>query len=377
MMGHPRNCRRLMSFGLLTLFVIVGCEAKAPPVPGAGGTVTPPKPAGGAVRRIIVLTNGNSPFWDACKAGIVDAEKELKLAEAGLTALMEVNDGTVAGQLNKLRQYGTQSDVVGVAISAIDGENVNVSDELKNLKKKGIGVVTIDSDMERKKFRSSRTAFIGTDNFQGGKELGRCAAQLLPDGGEYVTFVGLASAQNAKERINGFADGAGAKFKSADAMSDDFDPTRARENVRNAMSNHKQLNALVGIYSYNAPAIVDVVKERNKRDAFKIFTFDAEPIAIKDMGAGQIDAMVVQNPYQMGYQSVRLLKALITDDAETQKAMLPKLGEPEGDIYDTGLKVVVPDEKSPIKKDSFGERTEFLTLDAFREWLKKYNLTGS
>ena len=50
---------------------------------------------------------------------------------------------------------------------------------------------------------------------------------------------------------------------------------------------------------------------------------------------------------------------------------------PDGDIYDTGLKVVVPNEDSPLKKDMFGEKTEFLTLAQFREWLSKYNLTGS
>ena len=87
--------------------------------------------------------------------------------------------------------------------------------------------------------------------------------------------------------------------------------------------------------------------------------------------------MVVQNPYQMGYQGVRLLKALVEDDNDTVKEMLPKLGEAEGDIYDTGLKVVVPNGETRLKQDMFSSKTEFLTLDAFKEWLDKYNLEGS
>src|SRR5438477_9736407 len=120
-------------------------------------------------------------------------------------------------------------------------------------------------------------------------------------------------------------------------MVDNNDRTRAQENVRNAMTNHPGLNVLVGIWSYNAPAIVDVVKEKNNRQRFTIVAFDAEPAAIKQMGEGLLDAMVVQNPYQMGYQGVRLMKALVTNDQSTIHEMLPKLGQADGDIYDTGL----------------------------------------
>ena len=62
------------------------------------------------------------------------------------------------------------------------------------------------------------------------------------------------------------------------------------------------LKLLVGIWSYNAPAIVDVVEETGKRKELKIVTFDAEKLAIDQMGDGMIDAMVVQNPYEIGYQ---------------------------------------------------------------------------
>lgn len=41
-----------------------------------------------------------------------------------------------------------------------------------------------------------------------------------------------------------------------------------------------------------------------------------------------VDVMVVQNPYQMGYQGVRLLKALVQNDEKTIKEMLPNHGSP-------------------------------------------------
>jgi ribose transport system substrate-binding protein len=160
-------------------------------------------------------------------------------------------------------------------------------------------------------------------------------------------------------------------------MGDEVDPSRARENVRNAIKNHPDLNTLVGIWSYNAPAIVDVVRELNRRKDFAIVTFDAEPTAVDEMAKGNIDAMVVQNPYEMGYQGIRTLKALAEGDEVTVKEMYPKLGEPDGNLFDTGLKVVVPDEGSPLTAEMFGPKTQFMKLGAFREWLAKYNLKGS
>jgi ribose transport system substrate-binding protein len=95
------------------------------------------------------------------------------------------------------------------------------------------------------------------------------------------------------------------------------------------------------------------------------------------MGDGQIDAMVVQNPYDMGYQSIRLLKALIEKDDATVKEMFPNQGSPDGDLYDTGLKVVVPDAKSPLKADLFNAKTQFQTLEEFNRWLSENGLKGS
>src|SRR5205085_11129326 len=123
---------------------------------------------------------------------------------------------------------------------------------------------------------------------------------------------------------------------------------------------HPNLKALVGIWSYNAPAIADVVEQKGVRAKYKVAAFDAEPDAVQWMEKGFIDAMVVQNPYEMGFQGVRLLKALVQDDQATIKQILPNKDKPDGDPYDTGLKVVVPDQGSPLKAEMFEKKTQFL-----------------
>jgi ribose transport system substrate-binding protein len=330
-------------------------------------------------KRLVILINGDSPFWDACRVGVPQAEQDFQLGQANLRAVVETNDGSPEGQLEKLRQFASQSDIVALGISPCDAANVAIAEEMRKLRQRGIHVITIDSDVDRAKLRDSRFAFVGTDNLAAGRELGKCLQGLRPQGGGYVTFVGRKGAQNAMDRIEGVGRGSGSAWKQLDGMTDDIDRNVARENVRNAIANHKQnLHALVGIWSYNGPAIADVMKEDpDARKNHLVVAFDAEPLTIAAMGDGLVDAMVVQNPYEMGYQGVRLMKALVREDQATIAQMLPKHDRPDGDTYDTGLKIVVPDKGSPLRADMFAKDVQFLHLSQFREWLAQYHLTGS
>ena len=365
--GHTRITRinRLIAslFVLLSL-AMAGCG-------GAANDVN--KGAAGATgKRFVILINGDSPFWDALREGMNRSAKEL-----GVTAVMETNDGTPSGQLERLRQLASQSDIAGLALSVTDASNINIVEELRGFQQRGVPVIAVDSDVDRARFRDARTGFVGTDNLKGGRTLGQCAKKLRPDGGAYVQFVGLTGAQNAIERMNGFKAGAGDKLAERDRMGDETDRNRAQENVRNAIRNHPDVNVLVGIWSYNAPAIATVVKELGVRDKMKVVCFDAEQKAIAAMNAGEIDALVVQNPYEMGYRSVKLLKALAENDAAAKAEILPKLGEPDGDLFDTGLKVVVPEDATTITAEGFEPGVEFMKASAFGKWLADHGLTSS
>jgi ribose transport system substrate-binding protein len=161
-------------------------------------------------------------------------------------------------------------------------------------------------------------------------------------------------------------------------MSDEMDLARARDNVRTALVNHPDLVALVGIWAYNAPAIAEVVEERKARDRITTVTFDAQAVAIERMAAGQIDAMVVQNPFEMGIQTVRLLLAMQEGDDATIKQMFPNAGQSDGDVHTTGLRLIVPDDNPLVKPaDVPGTGHETMPLSKFREWLATYGLSSS
>ncbi|MFM7250968.1 MAG: substrate-binding domain-containing protein [Planctomycetaceae bacterium] len=358
-----------------------GCSSGSKPAqPGAGAAA---KGGTASARRLIFLTNGDDPFWDACNAGLQEGAKQYDIAAKGLTVVMEKNNGTAQGQIEKLRQFASQSDIAGVAISVIQADNVAIIEEMKNLAAKGVKVITVDSDVDRARFRDARPYYIGTDNIVGGRLLGAAAAKILASknvtSGGYVQFAGFTDVDNARQRMDGFKEAVGTAYTELDRMPDQMEGAKARDNVRTALVNHPDLVALVGIWAYDAPAIAEVVKERDVRAKTAVVTFDAQAVALEHMADGLIDAMVVQNPFEMGGQTVRLLVALIENDAKVLADMFPKKDAENGDIYTTGLRLVVPDENSPVKADEMPKDIphERRTLNEFREWLKRYNLSSS
>ena len=379
-----RACVAVLVWGMCGCLVLPGCSPNpATTAPSAGAPASNGSGGGTAgLKRLIFVTNGDDPFWDACNAGLVEGAKRFAVESYGLRVVMEKNNGTAQGQIEKLRQFGSQSDVAGVAISVIQAENAAIVEEMKNLAAKGVKVITVDGDVNRETFRDARPFYIGTDNVEGGRLLGTAARVILESRGKsaggYVQFAGFTDNDNARARMNGFKEAVGGGFKEVDRMSDEMDLSKARDNVRTALVNHPDVVALVGIWAYNAPAIAEVAQERGVRDRLTIVTFDAQAAALNHMADGRIDAMVVQNPFEMGIQTVRLLKALHTEDAATVTEMFPRQGQPDGDIYTTGLRLIVPSGSGPldgVKPDV--KNVEVMQLPAFRDWLARYGLSSS
>src|SRR5207248_1401749 len=113
----------------------------------------------------------------------------------------------------------------------------------------------------------------------------------------------------------GFFRGAGPAFTEAETFDDSSDSSRARANVQTAVTKYPDVGVLLGLWSYNAPAIAEeVAKDEALRKKATVVTFDLDQQAVGHLEKGDIDVSVCQNPYEMGYQGVRLLKALLAGD---------------------------------------------------------------
>jgi ribose transport system substrate-binding protein len=71
---------------------------------------------------------------------------------------------------------------------------------------------------------------------------------------------------------------------------------------------------MVGLWSYNGPAILNAIKEAGKIGQVKIICFDEEDETLAGVKSGAINATVVQQPYEFGYQSVQLMTKFLGGD---------------------------------------------------------------
>ena len=348
----------------LALLGLAGCggevdKTEAPATTAGGGAAPAKKP------KFLFITNSIADWWNAVEKGMDDAGKEF-----GCDVELRHANGEVQGQVDLLREAMSISGLDGVAVSVLEADAPGIADALRDLKGAGKQVITYDSDIAPA-HADLRSAYIGTNNFKGGEFGGKAAAILRPQGGKVVAFVSTFQAANARERRDGFLAGAGPKFTLGEGQSweDGADKARARSNVQNAITKTPDAGLFLGLYSYNAVPIAEILHESPAlRAKATVATFDLDEAAVGQLEQGNIDVAICQNPYDMGYHGTRLLKALVEKDEKTVKEILP-----DGKVRDTGVRLIVPKADSPVK--ALGK--DVITIDEMKAWLQSKGLKSS
>lgn len=349
----------------LAATMVAGCGGAGTESTATGGGEGASSPSGAP--RFLFVTNTTADWWLAAEKGVLDGAKAF-----GCEAELRQNDGTVQGQINKLREALSLPGIKGVAVSALEANAPGIIDAMQELQKAGIVVITIDADVAPE-FASARRGYIGTNNLKAGETLGKAAALLRPKGGHVATFVGTSGSANAIARAEGFFQGAGPAFKKLQTYEDFNDFAKNQQNVQTALTKEPRPDILLGLWAYNAPIIAEEAAKSSQKDSLSVVTFDLAEASIPHLESGRIAVSVVQNPYEMGYQGVRLLKAFVEKDEATIAEVLP-----DGQVRDTGVRVVVPpgEGSSAITSEALGGVT-VETIEALKSWLASKGLKSS
>jgi ribose transport system substrate-binding protein len=263
----------------------------------AATTGTSSKAAGGGSDtpvEVAFVTNNTSNYWATAHQGVDAAQSELKNVTVDFKS---PPNGTMAEQKQILQDMITKG-VQGIAISPDDPPNA--VQMLNDAASKAL-VITQDSDAPG----SKRTCYIGSDNVAAGKQVGEEIKKAIPSGGEAVFFVGDIGVDNAKQRFEGIKEAlAGSNVTIGPVKTDQADHLRAKANAKDEIVKEPNVACLVGLWSYNGPAILSAVKELGKQGKIKIVCFDGDPDTIDGVKDGIISATVVQQPYQFGHDAV-------------------------------------------------------------------------
>jgi ribose transport system substrate-binding protein len=256
-----------------------------------------------SVKRLAFITNNAADFWTIARKGTEKADAAL----ADVAVEFRLGDGTAAAQKRILDDLLAKG-VDGIAISPVDPANQTAM--LNDAAKQAL-VFTHDSDAPD----SKRECYVGTDNVAAGRQAGELIKEALPQGGPIAIFVGKLDARNAQERLQGIKETiAGSAITILDVRTDDTDQVRAKANVAEMLVSHPEVSALVGLWSYNGPAILNAVRDAGKVGQVKIVAFDEDDETLTGVKSGAIVGTVVQQPFEFGFQSITLLEKALAGD---------------------------------------------------------------
>jgi len=282
--------------------------------------------AGSTYTFAIVPKSLNNPYFDLSRDGCMDEAKKLGNVTCVYTG--PVNQDAAA-EVQTIQDLITRG-VDGIAISVAD--EGSVQRVIARGRAAGIPIITFDADAPQ----SARQAYVGTDNLQLGKDL---AAQLIaahPTPGTYAMVSGGPAAANLAQRVDGARaalNAAGWKEISGSPTFCNDDSALGIQQMADLMTGNPNLSSIVlvggwPLFTQNAyDAFYAKHKDAIDSGKLTIVSADTLPAELAEVKAGEVAALIGQQPYAMGAKAMDILLAL-------------KQGKTEAPIQYVGLDVV-------------------------------------
>ena len=289
-----------------------GCEKKAGTNTGAT--------AGGATHVIAVIPKlTNTVFWQAVLAGAREAGKDFGYEIVWNGPDRETNSASqIAIVENAIAHH-----VDGVVLAPVDRKALVPSvEKLADLK---VPCAIIDSGLDAVHFLS----FAATDNYQGGVLAAERMGQALGGKGNVLVVRHIAGSHATIKRVSGFTDTLAKEFPDiqiVESQSGQDQAATAKKATEEMLRRHPDVQ---GLFACNVDVSVGALQalQEQKRAEVKMVAFDPAKSLLDGLRTGQVAAIIVQNPFAMGYEGVKVLA-------------LHAKGQGSPRVIDTGVDVV-------------------------------------
>ncbi len=206
---------------------------------------------------------------------------------------------------------------------------------LKKIQDAGTKVVLVDTTVEDATIGVSR---IATDNKLGGVKAAE-ALQTLGVKGKVLVISTNPGVSSVDARVDGFNEKAAELGYTlvSDTQYSNNEPAKAAQIISAALAKDPDLVGVFATNLFTAQGVATGVKQANKSGAVKVVGFDAGPDQIKQLEAGDVQALVAQKPFDIGKQGVeQALAALsggsVTANIQTESLVVTKDNMAEPDV---------------------------------------------
>jgi ribose transport system substrate-binding protein len=312
--------RRSFLLSLAGLASQLACKRNESSPGGDGG--------GGTPTRIAVIPKGTThEFWKSVHAGAAKASQD---ANVSIVWKGPLKEDDLKSQIDLVQSFIAQG-VSGIVLAPLS--DTALRGPVRAAKAANIPVVIFDSDLQG----DDHASFVATDNDAAGKMAGEEMARLLGAQAQPRNVVVLryqeGSASTA-HREQGFLDAIKAHADVTVVSSNQF----AGATTESAFATSESLLAaqkassggVSGVFAPNESTTFGMLLALRKAGlAGKIHLvgFDASQKLIDGLGTGDIDALVVQDPFRIGELAVKTMADVLR-------------GQPVAKRIDTGAKLV-------------------------------------
>src|SRR5437588_2229885 len=280
---------------------------------------------------IAVIPKGTShEFWKSIHAGAVKASRELSTPGAEVEVIWKgpLREDDREQQIQVVEGFASQG-VNGIVLAPLD--NHALARPVEEAKNAGVPTVIIDSALESQ----SIVSFVATDNRKGGMLGADRLGELLGGKGKVILLRYAEGSASTEEREAGFLQEMKQKFPNVELISTDQYAGATRDTAKRASENllNRFGDDLQGIFCPNestTAGMLSALQDIGKAGKVMFVGFDTSQTFVDAMRAKQLQGIVVQNPFNMGYLGVRTMVEQL-QGKQVEKRI------------DTGVTMITPD----------------------------------
>ena len=252
----------------------------------------------------LIAKSTETEFWLSVFAGAEAAATEYNLK---LTITGPKTEEDYEAQ-NQMVADAVEAGAQAIVFSAIDYEN-NAS-AIDDAAKQGTKIVAIDSSVDSQMV----STYIGTDNYAAGQ----MAAQAALDRVEGPLRVGIVnydvSSANGQEREEGARDllSQSGRAEIMAVINTLAEAGHAQADTVRMLADHPEINVLLAFNEPTSVGAAQAVEELGLSETVFLVGFDSNVATVEGLQTGAVDALIVQNPYAMGYLGVESAYKLLS-----------------------------------------------------------------
>lgn len=305
--------------------ILAGCGGSGETAPaaleqrGAGKAAGSSEKAGGSWQVAVIPKGLTHQFWVSVHRGAEAAGRE-----AGAQILWQgpAKETDIDKQITIIQDMLTRR-VNAMVLAACDADAL--VGMVEQVAAAGIPVVMIDSGVNS----DAPVATAATDNVAGARLAAKTLADLLGGQGDVGVIPFVAGAATSEAREKGFREGL-QEYPGMRLVSVQYSQSDAAIGMNVTADMLAANPGLKGIFAANEAGAIgaaQALRAAGRAGDVKLVAFDASEEEINALKEGVIQALIVQNPYRMGYEGVKAALAALRGET------VPK-------VIDTGVTVV-------------------------------------